>query len=94
MIILSNIDGLYDGEPGNPGAKLIGKVGKGDDIKRFICTSHSSAGRRRMETKCKTATAIAAKGIKVIIANRKRENIISKLIESATDAPHTEFSIN
>ena len=45
LIILSNVDGIYTGEPGTEGAEVIREVTPGDDVTAFISPSRSSAGR-------------------------------------------------
>lgn len=92
LVILSNIDGLYDGDPSAPGTKLIPKVSASDDVEGYISTKKSSAGRGGMQSKCHTATSVAAQGIKVMIANGKRENILTDLFLGGNAVPHTEFS--
>jgi glutamate 5-kinase len=47
-----------------------------------------------MASKYKTASSVAAAGIKVIIANGNRENILKDLAERPSETIHTEFSGN
>lgn len=47
-----------------------------------------------MTAKCNIARLIADEGIKVIIANGKRDDILMRLISNAPDTPHTEFTPN
>jgi len=44
-----------------------------------------------MQSKYATASKIQAAGIRVIIANGKRENILIDLFENKDQTPHTEF---
>ena len=92
LIILSNIDGLYDGDPSLVGTKLIPRVRVGEDLSSYISVTKSSAGRGGMQSKCHTALEIAACGIDVLIANGKRENILIDLFGRDADVPHTEFT--
>lgn len=71
LIILSDIDGLFDSNPAeNPSAKLIPIVHTIDDSIRALA---SGAGSRRgtggMITKLKAAEIVNAKGIDMIITN-------------------------
>lgn len=71
LIILSDIDGLYDSNPQeNPGAKLIPVVEKVDES---IYAIAGGAGSRRgtggMVTKLKAAEIVNAVGIDMIISN-------------------------
>ena len=91
LIILSNIDGIYDGDPSSPSSSLISVVGSTEDMSRYMQKKKSSAGRGGMHTKTTIAQQLAGKGIGVIIANGKRENILVDLINNKENTPHTEF---
>ena len=91
LILLSNIDGIYDGHPDNPQSRLIKKVLPGTDLSDYIQTEKSSAGRGGMQSKYATAVRVQQAGIRVIIANGKRENILIDLIAHPATTPHTEF---
>jgi len=91
LIILSNIDGLYDGKPGDASAKIITRVEHGRDISEYIRQEKSGFGRGGMITKCNIARKVADEGIRVIIANGKRDNILIDLMERPGETPHTEF---
>ncbi|MCF0198968.1 MAG: glutamate 5-kinase [Bacteroidaceae bacterium] len=91
LILLSNIDGIYTGDPALPTSQLIRTVQPGDQLDRYIQTSKSRAGRGGMQSKHHTARTVAAAGIRVIIANGERENILQQLMEHPTETPHTEF---
>lgn len=80
LIILSNVDGLYSGRPGDDGVEVIRTVEPGRDIDQFISTSKSGLGRGGMVSKCGIARQTAAQGVEVIIANGKREGILSDLV--------------
>lgn len=91
LIILSNIDGLYDGNPSETASHIIREVAFGDDISHHIRSEHSSAGRGGMQSKCATATDVAAHGIHVYIANGKREGILADVLFSPDSVPFTHF---
>jgi len=91
LVLLSNIDGIYTGHPDDPASQLIQEVAPNTDLSQYIQTEKSSAGRGGMQSKYATASKIQAAGIRVIIANGKRENILIDLIENKTNTPHTEF---
>ena len=94
LILLSNINGIYTGNPANPQSQLIKEVAPGTDLSQYIQTEKSSAGRGGMQSKYATASKIQAAGIRVIIANGKRENILIDLFENKDNTPHTEFICN
>ncbi len=91
LVLLSNIDGIYTGHPDDPHSKLIAEVNPGTDLSQYIQTEKSSAGRGGMQSKYATASKIQAAGIRVIIANGKRENILIDLIDHPDSTPHTIF---
>lgn len=93
LIILSNIDGIYTGNPADPESRLISIVKPGKDLSDYIQTSKSSAGRGGMQSKSSVASKTAASGIGVIIANGKRDNILPQLITNRDNTPCTEFLI-
>lgn len=94
LIILSNIDGLYTGDPSDPASSLIERVEPGQDPTAFISSATSSLGRGGMSSKCRIARRVAAEGIEVIIANGKREGILQSLmgLEGSRPQPHTVFT--
>ena len=92
LVLLSNIDGIYTGRPDDPASKLIHEVAPDTDLSQYIQTEKSSAGRGGMQSKYATATNIQRAGIRVIIANGKRENILIDLVERREETPHTEFT--
>ncbi len=91
LVILSNVDGIYDGSPNDGSAKVIARVEQGMDLKEFIREEKSDFGRGGMTTKCFIARKVADEGIRVIIANGKRENILQDLILHPDTTLHTEF---
>ncbi|MBQ9475905.1 MAG: glutamate 5-kinase [Bacteroidales bacterium] len=91
LVILSNMDGLYTGDPSDPASSLVPEVRVGQDVSAYISASKSSAGRGGMESKCATALSLAEAGVKVIIANGKRDNVLTFLLNEPSKVPHTEF---
>ena len=91
LILLSNIDGIYTGNPTDPQSQLIKEVAPGTDLSQYIQTEKSSAGRGGMQSKYATASKIQQAGIRVIIANGKRENVLVDLVEHPETTPHTLF---
>ncbi|MBO4905903.1 MAG: glutamate 5-kinase [Bacteroidaceae bacterium] len=94
LIILSTIDGIYDGSPSDPASKLIREVQPTDDLSALIRTEKSSSGRGGMQSKYATAREVASAGIHVYIANGKRENILLDVICSPDKVPFTHFNIS
>ena len=94
LIILSNIDGIYNGSPKDPRSEIIPIVTPDRNLSDYIQQEKSGFGRGGMTAKCNIARLIADEGIKVIIANGKRDDILIRLINNAPDTPHTEFTPN
>ena len=91
LIILSNIDGIFSGDPSKPDSKLFKEIDvKNDDIENCIQSSKSSTGRGGMTTKYNIARKAANEGIEVIIANGRRDNILVDLMKGK-DIPATRF---
>lgn len=86
LIILSNIDGIYNGSPADPASEVIRKIEHGKDLSSYIQTSKSSFGRGGMLTKTNIARKVADEGITVIIANGKRDNILVDLLHQELPA--------
>ncbi|MGL5937765.1 MAG: glutamate 5-kinase [Phocaeicola sp.] len=91
LLILSNIDGIYTGKPGAPGAEVITEVEVGKDLSDYIQTGKSGFGRGGMLTKTTIARKVADEGITVIIANGKRENILTDLLFNLNKTLCTRF---
>ncbi|MBR3546321.1 MAG: glutamate 5-kinase [Bacteroidaceae bacterium] len=91
LIILSNIDGFYTGNPSESDSRLIRVVNRGCDLSQYIQKTKSSAGRGGMQSKYCVASRLASSGIGVVIANGKRENILLKVMTERDKTPCTEF---
>lgn len=93
LILLTNVNGIYDGNPNAEGAKVIPLIRPDDHIEDKIVPSKSSFGRGGMKSKYENARKLAAKGIKVIIACGRKEHILVDVITKPEQVTHTEFSI-
>ena len=91
LIILSNIDGIYDGSPSDPASQVIRRVAPGRDLSQYIDTARSSRGRGGMTTKSRISSRAAGEGIEVVIANGRRDNILTDLILTDRDVVCTRF---
>ncbi|HZY24266.1 MAG TPA: glutamate 5-kinase [Bacteroidales bacterium] len=91
LIILTNVDGVFNGIPGNNGTELITIIDEeSESIEKYLSEVKSGFGRGGMVTKCSIARKIAAQGIDVYIANGKRDSIISDIV-NRKDVPYTHF---
>ena len=80
LIILSDVNGLYDQNPkNNPNAKIIREVPEVTDEICALGTDASEGGRGGMRTKLEAARLVTRFGGKVLIANGKVPFIIKKI---------------
>lgn len=82
LILLSDIDGLYDRDPKLDGAKLINRVERIDDsIKKIAKGAGSELGTGGMVTKINAAQIVLESGISMAIANGCRPDNIYDIID-------------
>mgnify|MGYP002559539046 CR=1 FL=1 len=92
LIILSNIDGIYNGDPSDPASAVIRTVEPHrDDLSGYIQTGRSQFGRGGMLTKYRMASKVADEGIEVTVANGKRDGILTDLLSPGSDVVSTRF---
>jgi len=91
LVLLTNVDGIYNGDPKDPNTRIIPSVYYDRDISEYASDEKSSNGRGGMASKAKTAHEVANKGIRVIIANGNTPNILINLKEQPMNTMHTEF---
>ena len=94
LVILSNVDGIYDGDPNAPGTRVIPRVSCDSDLADYIQAGKSGFGRGGMITKSNIARKVAEEGIRVIIANGKSADILIRLLSCPGETVHTEFMPN
>jgi glutamate 5-kinase len=91
LLILSNVDGIYNGIPGQPGTDLIRRIDSAtENPEKYISSEKSGFGRGGMMTKYSIARKMAALGIDVFIANGNRDSIISDIVKRK-DVPYTHI---
>ena len=82
VVILSNIDGLYDANPSKKkGARVIPIVEKITPELKEIAEGKSALGRGGMKTKLEAAEIAMQSGIPLIIANSRRRNVLIDILE-------------
>ncbi len=86
LIILSDIDGLYDSNPKeNDEAKLIHEVQKIDQtIEDMASGTASNVGTGGMVTKIQAAKVAAEAGIDTIIANAETDHVLYRIMNKET----------
>lgn len=91
LVILSDIDGIYNGSPANKDSEVIREIKKEEDLSDFIQLKKSTFGRGGMQTKVSIARKIADEGIEVYIANGKKDNILIDLLNIKGNTVSTHF---
>lgn len=83
LIILTDIDGVYDGHPDAETSRVIPNIGPNENLDKYIKDSNKTEeeGRGGMGSKLDYAQQAAAKGIPTYIANGKKENTIIDIID-------------
>lgn len=89
LFLLTNVDGIYNGDPGLPGSSVIREVVESEiDFSSFITSGKSQFGRGGMITKTTMAQKTARLGIAVHIANGTRDNILSDVLDGKAIETH------
>lgn len=91
LVILTNVDGIYDGSPLDPSAHVIERVEPGRSLDEYVATVKSTMGRGGMTSKCRIARMVADEGIRVVIANGMTGGILVDVVERPEKTLHTEF---
>jgi glutamate 5-kinase len=95
LILLSNVDGIYDGRPDDPQSNVIPEIIRHKQkVADYIQSDKSAFGRGGMLTKYNIAGKVAEEGITVIIANGKRDNILPNLLINNSKQVCTRFPAN
>ena len=83
LILLSDIDGLYDADPHtHPDARLIPVVETlSDDVLALAGGAGSSLGTGGMATKLHAAELVVAEGIDMVIANGASPEVLYRIVE-------------
>ena len=80
LILLSDIEGLYDAHPDQPNSKLIDTVTELDEkVMQYVNDSANQLSRGGMASKIEAARAITAAGDNMIIAKGKRPGILQEI---------------
>ncbi|OUS44606.1 glutamate 5-kinase [Ostreococcus tauri] len=87
LVILTCIDGLYDKNPEEPGAKLVEEV---HDVSEYIAVTEgtSSLGSGGMLTKMQAANMAQNAGCTTLIANGEHDAPVSSVLYN--ERPHTK----
>jgi len=90
LILLSNVDGIYRGDPADKNHQLIEEFdGNSPGLHAFITPVRSQFGRGGMLTKSAIAQKAAQLGIAVHIANGTRDHVLTDVLQG--HLAHTRF---
>jgi glutamate 5-kinase len=91
LVLLSDVDGLYDRNPAEAGARLLPEVARIDD--GILALAHGGNGRGRggMISKLESARIALAAGKPVIIANGRTPQVLERIV--AGEAVGTRFAV-
>jgi glutamate 5-kinase len=82
LVLLTDVEGLYDRNPNDPAASIVGLVKNVDDAVRAHAGAAGMLGTGGMATKLEAAASAAHRGIPTIIANGTRDGILGTILES------------
>jgi glutamate 5-kinase len=81
LVILTSVDGLFDGDPSDPQSRCIPLVKTWDESLRELASSAvSPRGTGGMHTKLEAARSATAVGENVIIANGTHPNTVDRIL--------------
>ena len=83
LILLTDVDGLFDRDPKDREAKLMPVIDQwSSNLMDMVVEKHSSRSKGGMESKLKAAKMITASGGNVIIANGDREETLGQIFSA------------
>jgi glutamate 5-kinase len=82
LVLLSDVEGLYNGAPGSPGAQVVPTVENLDsEILALVRDAKTGLGKGGMASKLEAARQATASGENVIIASGRRPGILREILE-------------
>ena len=90
LVLLSDVDGLYDRNPDDEGATLLERVDVIDDRILALANGGNGRGRGGMISKLESARIVLRAGKQVIIANGRTPNVIERIV--AGESIGTKFA--
>jgi glutamate 5-kinase len=81
LVLLSDVDGLFDGDPREPGSRLISTVTRlNDRILGLVCDQATGLSKGGMASKLNAAHIATTAGENVIIANGREPGSLAKIV--------------
>jgi glutamate 5-kinase len=90
LVLLSDVDGLYDRNPQEPGAVVIESVDTVDDELLALAEGGNGRGRGGMISKLESARIVLRAGKQVVIANGRTPQVLERIV--AGEAVGTRFA--
>jgi glutamate 5-kinase len=90
LILLSDVDGLFDRNPSEPGATMLQGVAEIDERILALADGGNGRGRGGMISKLESARIAVRAGKPVIIANGRTPNVLERIV--AGEAVGTRFA--
>lgn len=80
LVLLSDVDGLYDRNPAEPGAQILGHVESIDDSVLEMAKGGNGRGRGGMISKLESARIALRAGKQVVIANGRTPHVLERIV--------------
>jgi glutamate 5-kinase len=90
LVLLSDVDGLYDRDPSEPGAKIIPSVSSIDKSVLELAHGGNGRGRGGMLSKLESARIVLDAGKEVVIANGRTPSVLERIV--AGESVGTRFT--
>jgi glutamate 5-kinase len=84
LILLTDVDGLYDGDPRDPTAKLVPEVDDVEATRGWAGASGSNVGTGGMASKIEAAAIAGRFGVATAIASGRADQPIRRLLDGET----------
>jgi glutamate 5-kinase len=85
LIVLSDIEGLFDGDPSLPTSQLVPTVEKIDEqVQAFVRDRKTGVSKGGMASKLEAARIVTTAGENMIIASGRRPDVLTKLMAGET----------
>ena len=88
LVLLSDVDGLYDRSPTEPGATVIERVDAVDERILALADGSNGRGRGGMISKLESARIVLHAGKQVIIANGRTPHVLERIVAGESVGTH------
>ncbi len=85
LVILSDVEGLFDGDPASPHSRVISTVTRLDDsVRNLVRDTQTRSSKGGMSSKLDAAQSVIAAGENAIIANGHQRGILGRILAGET----------